>query len=98
PTHLTAIVAAFTVAAPAHAWAVRVGAVDQVALEFRAGAVTARATQPLSERREGGVYTATLATDDPAGRTIDVRGNGDELRATGPPGTEAMTARFARAP
>src|SRR4051794_17852017 len=93
---LCVIVALLTIAAPAQAWEARVGDVRQVGLEFRAGGVTAHATRVLSERRDGGVYTATLATDDPAGRTIAVRIARDELQATGPDGAEGMTARFAR--
>src|SRR3954463_8826818 len=50
----------------------RVGALDQVALEFRAAGVTAHATRATNVHREGDAYSATLATDDPVGRTIAV--------------------------
>src|SRR3954469_8398200 len=104
------IVSFFTFVAPTPAQTVvddpfqaRVGALDQVALEFRAAGITAHATRATDVRRDGDTYSATLATDDPVGRTIAVRiapaGDGiAELEATGPPGTEAMRARFARAP
>ena len=57
------------------------------------------ATRAGDVRREGGVLTATLATDDAAGRTIALRiapeADGvTALEATGPPGTEAMRIGF----
>jgi hypothetical protein len=77
--------------------ALPVGPVEQVGLAFRSGGVTARATRLVNEGRDGGAYTATLATDDPAGRTIAVRiapaGDGvTQMTATGPPGADGMTA------
>jgi hypothetical protein len=64
---------AFAVLAAAVPWHAQVGPVDQVGLAFRAGGVTAQATRVVAERRDGAAYTATLATDDPAARTIAVR-------------------------
>src|SRR5436853_157489 len=56
------------------------------------------ATQAESVHHDAAGYTATLATTDPAGGTIQVRVTPTELTATGPPDADAMAASFARAP
>jgi len=42
-------------------------------LGFRTGTIWRHATQVLTDRRRGVTYAATLATNDPAGRRIEVR-------------------------
>ena len=42
-------------------------------LHLRAGGIDHRATKLVAERRDGDVYTATVATADPAGRTLHLR-------------------------
>jgi alpha-glucosidase len=70
----------------------------QVGLEFDRAGVAFSATHAESVHRDAAGYTATLATTDPAGGTIEVRVTPTDLTATGPADADSMAASFARAP